>query len=306
MKKHGCLFWLIAPVVLFPLAILSAAITIMVEGSKLAVLACKKGFAAKKDINTKNLGIAQVDCMNGEEFERYCAALLGKNGFTRIQMTPGSGDQGIDILAWKDQVKYGFQCKCYSRPVGNRAVQEVYSGKNFYNCNVGVVITNSSYTASAKELAKKNGIWLWDRKKMMELMQLEGYKQKNFIRNNQPDTDTSSEREDGKRQEFQQYCIELLSQSGFLWIYPPSNGKTNKINLVAQKGILKYVVRCEYSGCEVQEQVIFETVEGKRACKCDCGIVITNNSFAIEAKELAKKEKILLWELKNISIHNAL
>jgi len=64
--------------------------------------------------------------MNGNEFEDYCVTLMKENGFISAKKTKGSGDQGIDILAEKDDIKYAVQCKCYSSNVGNKAVQEAY------------------------------------------------------------------------------------------------------------------------------------------------------------------------------------
>lgn len=105
----------------------------------------------------------KYDYMEGHDFEYYCAELLRKNGFINVEVTPGSNDQGIDIIAFKEGVKYGIQCKCYSSDIGNKAVQEAFSGKAFYNCHVGVVLTNRYFTSSARELAEKNGVLLWDR-----------------------------------------------------------------------------------------------------------------------------------------------
>ena len=47
-----------------------------------------------------------VDIMDGHEFEYYCAQLLENNGFKKVEVTPGSGDQGVDILAEKNGVRY--------------------------------------------------------------------------------------------------------------------------------------------------------------------------------------------------------
>lgn len=101
--------------------------------------------------------------MNGFEFEEFCAELLSKNGFYDVSVTSKSGDQGIDIIAHKDNIRYGIQCKLYSSPVGNSAVQQVFSGKAFYKCDIGIVLTNNIFTESAKSLAKEIGIVLWDK-----------------------------------------------------------------------------------------------------------------------------------------------
>ena len=110
------------------------------------------------------------DAMTGEEFEAYCALLLVKNGFNSAEVTKASGDQGIDVLAKKDGISYGIQCKCYSSDIGNKAVQEVFAGRRYYDCHVAVVLTNRYFTQSAKSLAKKNSVVLWDRDKLMELV----------------------------------------------------------------------------------------------------------------------------------------
>ena len=83
---------------------------------------------------------------NGIEFEHFTVELLLKNGFTKVKRTQSSGDYGIDVLAEKDSVTYVIQYKFYSSPVGNKAVQEAYSGKDFYRCMVAVVFTNNYFT----------------------------------------------------------------------------------------------------------------------------------------------------------------
>lgn len=93
--------------------------------------------------------------MDGHQYEHRCAQYLGENGFTDITVTQGSGDQGIDVIAYKSGVKYGIQCKYYEGTVGNKAVQEAFAGAQFYDCAKAMVITNSSYTKSATELAQK-------------------------------------------------------------------------------------------------------------------------------------------------------
>lgn len=110
------------------------------------------------------------DDMTGEEFEKFCVVILSKNNFINVKQTKSSGDQGVDILAEKDGIKYAIQCKCYSKPVGNHAIQEVYSGKDYYNCHIGVVLTNQTFTESAITLANKTNILLWDRKVLNKLI----------------------------------------------------------------------------------------------------------------------------------------
>ena len=88
-------------------------------------------------------------------------------------MTKGSGDYGIDILAEKDGVTYAIQCKRYTAPVGVKAVQEAYAGRDFYDRMVGAVLTNQYFTASAVEAAQKLKILLWDRGYLEEMLEEE-------------------------------------------------------------------------------------------------------------------------------------
>lgn len=104
-----------------------------------------------------------LDHMEGHEFEYYCADLLKKKGFLEVEVTKGSGDYGVDILAEKDGITYAIQCKCYTAPIGVKAVQEAYAGRDYYDRMVGAVLTNQYFTAPAVEAAKKLKILLWDR-----------------------------------------------------------------------------------------------------------------------------------------------
>lgn len=128
----------------------------------------KEEYSALKEKNSKQFEKIQmynnkVDYMTGEDFEIFVAQILKNIGFVNIQLTKGTGDQGVDVIAERDGIKYAIQCKRYSHPVGNKAIQEVFAGKTFYHCHVGVVVTNNYFTQSAKELAKENGIVLWDK-----------------------------------------------------------------------------------------------------------------------------------------------
>lgn len=111
-----------------------------------------------------------IDSMDGHEFERWCASLLRRNGFSKVELTAGSGDQGVDIVAEKDGIYFAIQCKCYSSDLGNKPIQEVYAGKEMYRCQVAAVMTNRYFTSGAKDLAEKTRVLLWDRDKLKDLL----------------------------------------------------------------------------------------------------------------------------------------
>lgn len=120
--------------------------------------------------------LSSIDQMEGHDFEYWCADLLRANGFQNVEVTRGSGDQGVDVLAEKGDARYAIQCKCYSSDLGNKPVQEVYAGKNIYQCDVAVVMTNRYFTQGAKDAAAATRVRLWDRDKLAEMVAAAGRK----------------------------------------------------------------------------------------------------------------------------------
>ncbi len=124
-------------------------------------------------INNKRKFTKEYDLMEGRDFEFFCADLLQKRGFLDVEVTKGSGDNGVDILAEKDGVSYAIQCKRYDEPVGVKAVQEAYAGRDYYDKMVGVVMSNQYFTKNAVEMARKLKILLWDRGYLEEMLEEE-------------------------------------------------------------------------------------------------------------------------------------
>lgn len=136
------------------------------------------GRAYKNDLTSQPVStyscVSDIDGMNGHEFEHFCADLLLKTGFEKADVTPGSGDQGVDIVAVKDGLRYAIQCKNYASPLSNTPVQEVNAGKDYYNCHVAAVMTNSTFTPGAQKLADVNRVLLWDGVYVKNLMEKAG------------------------------------------------------------------------------------------------------------------------------------
>lgn len=115
--------------------------------------------------------IGTIDQMKGEEFEEYTKFLLEKVGYENVKVTKAIGDQGIDVIATKNKQKIGIQCKRYKSNVGNKAIQEAYAGIGYYSLDKAIVLTNSNFTKSAIDLANKLNVELWDRKKLIKLIE---------------------------------------------------------------------------------------------------------------------------------------
>ena len=82
-----------------------------------------------------------------------------------------TGDQGADLILKTGNHIIAVQAKRYSSNVGNTAIQEIYTSLNVYGANEGWVVASSGFTSSAKELARKNNVKLFDRKGLLELIE---------------------------------------------------------------------------------------------------------------------------------------
>lgn len=98
---------------------------------------------------------------NGIDFEYWCAARIEEQGWS-VRVSKASGDQGIDIEAMRDGMLVAVQCKRYTSPVGNKAVQEAYAGATHYRASKAIVIGTGGYTKAAIDLAANTGVILLD------------------------------------------------------------------------------------------------------------------------------------------------
>ena len=113
-------------------------------------------------------GIREVDRMTGRQFEEYLKALLRSLGY-RVKLTRPSGDYGADLVVEKDGIKTVVQAKRHRKKVGIRAIQEAVAAVGYYKADNAMVITNSFFTKSARQLAEKNGVQLWDRNTLVKM-----------------------------------------------------------------------------------------------------------------------------------------
>jgi hypothetical protein len=73
----------------------------------------------------------------------------------------GSGDQGVDLIVDYFGERVAVQCKNYAKPVGNKPVQEVYTGAKHHRCQQAWVVAPAGFTNGAYELARSVGVKLF-------------------------------------------------------------------------------------------------------------------------------------------------
>ncbi len=103
-------------------------------------------------------------------FERFCAALWNKQGYTTY-LTPVTGDGGVDVVGIKGGVGVLIQCKSSSingQALGWEAVKDVVAGAAAYEMKHSgavfqkVAVTNQFFNGSAKGQAILNNVELID------------------------------------------------------------------------------------------------------------------------------------------------
>ncbi|GIP08869.1 hypothetical protein J1TS5_10390 [Paenibacillus macerans] len=117
----------------------------------------------------KKSGIADIDKMEGVQFEKYLGYLFQAHGY-KTQVTKAAGDYGADLILQKDGKKIVVQAKRYSKNVGIKAVQEAQAAIAHYGATEAWVVTNRDYTAAAYELAKSNQARLINREALVEMI----------------------------------------------------------------------------------------------------------------------------------------
>jgi restriction system protein len=130
------------------------------------VIVCRKWFLDV--IRVRDAGMAEIDKMDGVEFEEHLAYTYRCLGYT-VEITPAQGDQGADLVLERDGIRTVVQAKRWSQPVGNKAVQEVCASIKYYGAQDAIVVTSNTFTESAKELARANGTILIDRHGLIKL-----------------------------------------------------------------------------------------------------------------------------------------
>ncbi len=117
----------------------------------------------------------ELNSLTGEEFEELLAVYFRKMGYS-VRTTPVSGDFGADLIVCGHGEKIVVQAKRYRNTVGISAVQEVIGAREYYHSKKAMVVTNSKFTAAAKELANKTNVILWDGTDVAKMIKNKGHR----------------------------------------------------------------------------------------------------------------------------------
>ena len=127
-----------------------------IEDEELEAERQRSGRAAREKLARKNWRD-----LRGVPFEDFVQELAESLQW-QTETTPTTGDHGIDLILIKGTERLAVQVKGYAGSVGNSAVQEAVAGVKLYKCTGCMVVTNSTFTRQAQELAKANECRLVD------------------------------------------------------------------------------------------------------------------------------------------------
>jgi restriction system protein len=113
--------------------------------------------------------LSSIDGMDGRQFEEFLAVLFVHLGY-RVQHVGMSHDFGADLVLTSPRKRIVVQAKRYNGNVGIGAVQEALGAVQYYRGTRGMVVASSGFTESARELAARSGVELWDRQRLAAAM----------------------------------------------------------------------------------------------------------------------------------------
>lgn len=110
--------------------------------------------------------------MTGYEFEDFIEKLFKKMRY-RVRNIKHSGDEGVDLMAYKGRERISIQTKRWKNGLArSREVQIVLGTLVSKKATRSIIITTSRFTRQAVKLAKRNSskIELWDKEKLHKMV----------------------------------------------------------------------------------------------------------------------------------------
>ena len=100
---------------------------------------------------------------SSQDFQDFIAHLFVENGYV-LKQADFSRDFGADLIVMNEGVKTAVRVRRYHEvhKLGISDLQQIIGAQAYYNCQQSMVITSSSFTAAARELAATHEVILWD------------------------------------------------------------------------------------------------------------------------------------------------
>lgn len=97
--------------------------------------------------------------LSGVEFERELGTLYRNMGY-QVELTPRSGDQGIDLVLRKNGKTTVVQCKSHKAPVGPAVVRELFGSMVASGADNAILACTGGFTRGVREFVRGKPIAL--------------------------------------------------------------------------------------------------------------------------------------------------
>jgi len=114
--------------------------------------------------------------LDGREFERQLGQLFSLQGY-RVEFTPATGDQGIDLVIVKDAIKTIVQCKSHLKPVSPSVVRDLYGALVASRAHSAILASTSGFTKGVYNFSKGKRIELLSLQEIIRLSEDVGHAQ---------------------------------------------------------------------------------------------------------------------------------
>lgn len=109
----------------------------------------------------------QVKALDPAAFENFVGALFAQMGY-QVQTTGRSGDEGIDLMLYKQRRLAIVQCKRYSGSVGQPIIRDLYGAMVHNRANEAYLVTTGAFSLPARQWAANKPIHLVDGNGLLE------------------------------------------------------------------------------------------------------------------------------------------
>lgn len=101
---------------------------------------------------------------------------------------------------------------------------------------------------------------------------------------------------------FEKYCIKLFGLNDFVNVRSAKANSNKRIDIIAEKSGKSYGIKCVLANKDtnVDADSIRQAIFGSKYFCCDNVAIITNRDFTLNAKSLAQKENIILWNRQEL------
>ena len=96
--------------------------------------------------------------------------------------------------------------------------------------------------------------------------------------------------------DFEQYCVHLLFEVGFLDVTATSSSNDFGVDILAKYNGILYAFQCKRYSSNVGISAVQEVSSGMKYYHANVGVVITNQYYTAQAQELASAVGVHLWD----------